>query len=86
MKKIDKKMAEMIKQIHKKGGYMSTREVAEATGFAYLTVEKYLKQLEEKKIVFDSGNKSFVKKKNKRGAVKRWQLNYKLILSSNRDN
>ena len=42
---LNSKMREIVRILHKKGGAMSPNEIAEKTGFSYVTVQKYLKTL-----------------------------------------
>ena len=48
---LNAKMREILRVLHKKGGSMSTNEIAEETGFSYKTVIKYLKALEKLNIL-----------------------------------
>lgn len=50
-KVLNAKMREIVRILHKKGGAMTTNEIAEETGFSYKTVIKYLKKLEELNIL-----------------------------------
>jgi uncharacterized membrane protein len=54
-RKLNPKMREIIRILHKKGGAMSPNEIAEETGFSYATVKKYLKQLEEMGVIIPHG-------------------------------
>jgi len=51
--KLNSKMREIIRIIHKKGGAMSPNEIAEQTGLSYVTVQKYLKQLLEQGVLIE---------------------------------
>lgn len=44
-KQLNAKMREIIRILHKCGGSMSEHEIAKETGFSYVTVIKYLKEL-----------------------------------------
>jgi len=54
--KLNSKMREIVRVLHKKGGAMSAHQIAEETGFSYITVTKYLKQLEEIGVILPHGN------------------------------
>ncbi len=53
--KLNSKMREIIRVLHKKGGAMSANEIADETGFSYVTVKKYLKQLKEMDVIVEHG-------------------------------
>ena len=53
---LNAKMREIIRVLHKKSGAMSTHQIAEETGFSYVTVVKYLKQLEKIGAIMQHGN------------------------------
>ncbi len=53
---LNAKMREIIRILHKKGGAMSTHRIAEETGFSYVTVIKYIKQLEKIGVILPHGN------------------------------
>ena len=55
-KTLNSKMREIVRVLHKKGGAMSANEIADETGFSYITVTKYLKQLEEMGVILPHGN------------------------------
>jgi len=83
---INAKMAEIIRTLHQKGGAMSAHEIAETTGFSYITVRKYLKELENLAIIWElmsSGKGAVIvtmkKRPKKRGPIRRYSLNYSLI-------
>ena len=61
-KLLNAKEREIIRILHKKGGFMSPHEIAEETGFSYITVTKYLKGLLKKEVIEQHGTK---KKNNK---------------------
>lgn len=42
---LNSKMREIVRLIHKSGGYMSANEIAKKTGMSYVTVKKYIKEL-----------------------------------------
>lgn len=48
---LNAKMREILRVLHKKGGAMSTNEIAEETGFSYKTTTKYLMELERLEII-----------------------------------
>ncbi len=50
-KALSSKEREIIRILHKKGGFMSTHEISKETGFSYVTVRKYLKELVKKGIL-----------------------------------
>jgi len=50
-KVLNAKMREILRILHKKGGAMSTLEIANETGFSYKTVTKYLLNLEKLGII-----------------------------------
>lgn len=56
-KRLNAKMREIIRVLHKKSGAMSANEIAEETGFSYVTVTKYLKELFEQEVIEEHGNK-----------------------------
>ena len=53
--KLNAKMREIIRVLHKKGGAMSPHQIAEETGFSYITIKKYLKQLLEEGVIIPHG-------------------------------
>lgn len=55
-KQLNAKMREIIRIIHKKGGHLTAHEIAEETGFSYITVRKYLKELVKKEVILEDGN------------------------------
>jgi uncharacterized membrane protein len=63
-KELNAKMREIIRVLHKKGGVMSANEIAEETGFSYITVTKYLNELLEKGVIEEHGTKKNNKHKN----------------------
>ena len=50
-KVLNAKMREILRILHKKGGAMTTLEIANETGFSYKTVAKYLIELEKLRII-----------------------------------
>src|SRR3989344_3984060 len=85
---VNHKMAEIIRTLHQKGGAMSTHEIAKESGLSYITVRKYIKELENLEIVFEPIQKRegaiiaiIKKRKGKRSRTKRYTLNYKIIFS-----
>lgn len=67
-RELNSKMREIIRILHKKGGAMSPNQIAEETGFSYVTVTKYLKELLKRGVIIEHGNKkeSNQKTKNKK--------------------
>jgi len=61
-KELNPKMREIIRILHKKGGAMTPNQIAEETGFSYVTVTKYLRDLLDKGVIIEHGN---TKEKNK---------------------
>ena len=55
-KELNAKAREIIRVIHKKGGAMTPNEIAKETGFSYVTVTKYLKELLKKGVLIDIDN------------------------------
>lgn len=68
---IKDKARTIIEYIHKVKGYTTANEIAEETGLSYLTVQKYLKELEDDKIILNV---------NKGSKQKKYSLNYDKIL------
>lgn len=91
-KMINSKMAEIIRTLHKKGGAMSANAIAKATGFSYITVRKYLRELERHIIITEVMRKYAYAveiapnniKSKKRSETKRYTLNYGLIYKNDR--
>lgn len=59
-KYINNKMAEIIRVLHKTGGSMSAHEIKEFSGLSYNTVVKWLGELEDLEVVYDSGKDAAV--------------------------
>ena len=55
-KQLNAKEREIIRVLHKKGGAMTPNQLAEETGFSYITIIKYLAEL-TKKGVLDEDDK-----------------------------
>jgi len=55
-KQLNAKEREIIRILHKKGGAMTPNQLAEETGFSYITIIKYLAEL-KKKGVLDEDDK-----------------------------
>lgn len=55
-KELNAKMREIIRILHKKGGSLTAHQIAEDTGFSYVTVRKYLNKLVEKGVVLENGD------------------------------
>ncbi|MFA7708346.1 MAG: winged helix-turn-helix transcriptional regulator [Candidatus Pacearchaeota archaeon] len=72
---IKDKARTIIEYIHKVKGYATANEIAEETGLSYLTVQKYLKELEDDKIILNV---------NKGSKQKKYSLNYDKILGEKR--
>jgi len=54
-KELNAKMREIVRIIHKKGGSLTAHQIAEATGFSYITVRKYLDELLKKGVILEHG-------------------------------
>lgn len=84
-KMINPIMAEIIRTLHKHGGYMTANEIHDKTGYAPATIRKYLELLEKKTVVIESTKSGAIRalvnkeKKGKRGKLRRYILNYELI-------
>jgi len=52
-KQLNGKMREIIRILHKHSGVMSEHEISKETGFSYVTVRKYLKELVKKGLVME---------------------------------
>lgn len=52
-KQLNAKMREIIRVLHKKGGSMSEHEIAKETGFSYITVRKWLRDLVKKGLILE---------------------------------
>jgi len=79
--RINSKITSIILSLHKKGGAMTANEISKDTKIAYLTVQKYLRKLEEWRIILiikDKGKRKI--HGGKRSETKRYNLNYDLIL------
>lgn len=50
-KLLNAKEREILRVLHKKGGSMTPHEIAQETGFSYITVKKYLKRLIEEGVI-----------------------------------
>lgn len=61
-KLLNAKEREIIRILHRKSGAMTPHEIAEETGFSYITVTKYLKELLEKEVIQEIGNQEKNKK------------------------
>jgi len=48
---LNSKEREILRVLHRRGGSMSPNEIAEATGFSYVTVQKYIKRLIEEGVI-----------------------------------
>lgn len=55
-KALNAKMREIIRILHKKGGSLTAHQIAEETGFSYVTVRKYLDELVKKEVILEDGN------------------------------
>jgi len=55
-KKLNAKMREIVRILHKKGGSLTAHQIAEETGFSYVTVRKYLKELVKTEVILEDGN------------------------------
>ena len=55
-KELNAKMREIIRILHKKGGSLTAHQIAEDTGFSYVTVRKYLNELVKRGVVLEDGN------------------------------
>jgi len=88
MEKINKKMLEVIKIIHKRGGVASAHEIYEESKqeskIAYVTIQKYLEELEHMKIVVPL-EKHSEKIKGKKSKIIRYSLNYDFLHSEDVD-
>jgi len=51
------KMREIMRVLFKKGGAMSEHEIARETGFSYITVKKYMKELAKLGLVKETKKK-----------------------------
>lgn len=84
MEKISEKMLEVIKIIHKRGGVASAHEIYEESKkqskIAYVTIQKYLKELEGMNIVV-SLEKHPERIKGKKSKIIRYSLNYDFLHS-----
>ena len=56
-KLLNSKMREIVRLLHKKGGAMSENEIAKETGFSYITVIKYMKELAKLGLVRETRKK-----------------------------
>ncbi len=78
MEKISEKMLEVIKIIHKRGGVASAHEIykdsKEKSKIAYVTIQKYLKELIDRKLVIE-----IIDDKNPEGKVKRYSIDYNYV-------
>jgi len=54
-KKLNAKMREIIRILHKKGGYLTAHQIAEETGFSYVTVRKYINKLVKEGVIIEDG-------------------------------
>ncbi len=54
-KQLNAKMREIVRILHKKGGSLTAHQIAEETGFSYVTVRKYLKDLVDKGVILEDG-------------------------------
>jgi len=55
-KELNAKEREIIRILHKKGGALTAHQIAEYTGFSYVTVRKYLNELVKKRVIIEDGN------------------------------
>lgn len=55
-KELNAKMREIIRILHKKGGSLTAHQIAEDTGFSYITVRKYLNELVKRGVILEDGN------------------------------
>jgi len=55
-KELNAKEREIIRILHKKGGALTGHQIAEDTGFSYVTVRKYLKELVKRGVILEDGN------------------------------
>ncbi len=63
----NKKMFEVIAAISARGNTATAHEISEKSGISYITVQKYLEELEKKGLLLVEGKDS---------KVKRYSLNY----------
>lgn len=54
-KQLNAKEREIIRILHKKGGAMTPNQIAEETGFSYITIMKYLVELNKKGVLIEDG-------------------------------
>jgi len=54
-KQLNAKMREIVRILHEKGGSLTAHQIAEETGFSYVTVRKYLKDLVDKGVILEDG-------------------------------
>ena len=78
---INKKVIELVKEISKGGGGMTSYEISKKTGMAYVTVQKYLKALRELNIVSSNETKETKGQKDKRSKNIRYYINYDYLHS-----
>ncbi|MBI5002132.1 winged helix-turn-helix domain-containing protein [Candidatus Woesearchaeota archaeon] len=50
---LNSKEREIIRMLHKEGGYMTAHEISAKTGLSYVTVKKYLKNLHDKGVILE---------------------------------
>ena len=50
-KQLNAKMREIVRVLHKKGGSLTPNQIAEETGFSYITVRKYLIKLVKEGVI-----------------------------------
>ena len=52
-KLLNPKMREIVRILHKSGGAMTEHEIARETGFSYVTVRKWLRDLVKKGLIIE---------------------------------
>jgi len=48
---LNSKERDILRILHKKGGSMTPHEIAQETGFSYVTIKKYLKRLIDEGVI-----------------------------------
>lgn len=79
MEKISKKMLEVVKAIHDRGGVASAHEISEQSKISYVTTQKYLKELKNMKIITE------IIEDKTQGKIKRYSINYDFLRSEDVD-
>ncbi len=77
--KINDKIREIVSALYRFSGQMSAHEISKKTGISYLTVQRYLKILEENGIVHRWKEISNKKKYTGRGQTIRYSISHEII-------